>query len=107
MFETQKVSTLYCSHKCNSKHYKLKKKLENKERAELPIIQQAEFKPKINALDKVLIKDKEFLTVKDVSTLFDCNPKTVYSFIKKGTIKATNLGKRKILIKRSNIDNLF
>ena len=73
----------------------------------MPIIQQAAFKPKINALDKVLIKDKEFLTVKDVSTLFDCNPKTVYSFIKNGTIKATNLGKRKTLIKRSNIDNLF
>lgn len=28
LFETQKVSTLYCSKQCNRTHYKLKKKLE-------------------------------------------------------------------------------
>lgn len=41
MFEAQKTITAYCSHKCNSQHYKLKKKLERKGVEVLPISEQA------------------------------------------------------------------
>lgn len=81
MFEAQKVSTLYCSHKCNSRHYKLKRRLERKEQAEIPLIEPTTFKPKVKAIDRAMIKDKEFLTVKEVAALFGCSPKTVYSLI--------------------------
>ncbi|WP_152269637.1 helix-turn-helix domain-containing protein [Agriterribacter humi] len=107
MFEAQKVTTAYCSHKCNSAHYKLKKRLERKEEAEKGLDKTRSFKPKITALNRAMINDKEFLTVKEIAVLFQCSPKAVYSFIRSGVLAATNLGKRKTLIKRSNIDKLF
>lgn len=109
MFEAQKVTTAYCSHKCNSAHYKLKKKLERKGIAESTTkdCPMANFKPKVSALNKVLIKEKEFLSVKEVAALFNCSAKTVYSLIKCKKIPATNLAERMTIIKRSTIDKLF
>lgn len=105
MFEAQKVSTLYCSHKCNSKHYKLKKKLERKEQAEQPVKQN--IKPKISAINKAVLMDKEFLSVKELALLFNCVPKTIYSMINAGIIPAAKLTERKTIIRRSDIDKLF
>lgn len=107
MFEAQKVTTLYCSHKCNSKHYKLKKKLERKEKAEAVLIQPERFRPKVKAIDRAMIKDKEFLTVKELAVLFGCSRPTVYKLIKTGKIKAKNIGEKQTYIKRSDIDKLF
>jgi len=107
MFEAQKVSTLYCSHKCNSKHYKLKKSLERKEQAEAPIMQPQTFRPKAKAIDRAMIKDKEFLTVKEVAALFGCSRPTVYKLINTGKIKAKNIGDKQTYIRRSDIDKLF
>lgn len=107
MFEAQKVTTLYCSHKCNSKHYKLKKKLERKEKAEAVLIQPERFRPKAKAIDRAMIKDKEFLTVKELAVLFGCSRPTVYKLIKTGKIKAKNIGEKQTYIKRSDIDKLF
>ena len=107
MFEAQKVSTLYCSHKCNSRHYKLKKKLERKEVAEAALVQSQTFKPKVKAIDRAMIKDKEFLTVKELAVLFGCSRATVYKLINTGKIKAKNIGEKQTYIKRSNIDKLF
>jgi excisionase family DNA binding protein len=107
MFEAQKVTTKYCSHRCNSKHYKLRKKIERKENAELPLTIESNFKPKLNAVNKYAIKDKEYLTVREVAYLFNCTPKTIYAIIKAGKLKATNLGVRLTYIKRSNIEKLF
>lgn len=107
MFEAQRISTAYCSHKCNSKHYKLKKRLENKDNAEAQLTQQEIFKPKISAINKAMAKGKEFLTVNDIAVLFGCTTKTVYSLINSGKIPATKLSKRKTIIKRTNIDKLF
>lgn len=107
MFEAQKVSTRYCSHKCNSKHYKLKKKLERKETAETVLIQPQTFRLKVKAIDRAMIKDKEFLTVRELATLFNSSTKTIYSLIKTGKIQATNLSQRKTYIRRSDINKLF
>ena len=107
MFEAQKVTTLYCSHKCNSKHYKLKKKLERKEKAEAVLIQPERFRPKAKAIDRAMIKDKEFLTVKELAVLFGCSRPTVYKLIKTGKIKAKNIGEKQTYIKRADIDKLF
>ena len=105
MFEAQKVSTLYCSHKCNSKHYKLKKKLERKEQAEQPVRQN--IKPKISAINKAVLINKEFLSVRELALLFNCVPKTIYSMINAGIIPAVKLTERKTIIRRSDIDKLF
>lgn len=107
MFEAQKVSTLYCSHKCNSRHYKLKKKLERKEHAELPFVEPTTFKPRAKAIDRAMIKDKEFLTVRDISILFGCSRPTVYKLINTGKLKAKNIGLKQTYVRRSDIDKLF
>lgn len=107
MFEAQKVSTLYCSSKCSSRHYKLKKKLERKQQAEAPIKQPEAFKPLVKALNKAVLFDKVFLSVKDLAVLFECSRKMVYSLIENDVIPAKRLSERKTLIKRSDIEKLF
>jgi excisionase family DNA binding protein len=107
MFEAQKVSTLYCSHRCSSRHYKLKKKLELKKQAEAPIKNPELFRPKVKAMDIELIKEKEFLTVSELSVLFNCSRPTIYNLINRGKINANNIGYKKTLIRRSDIDKLF
>jgi len=107
MFEAQKISTRCCSQKCSSKHYKLRKRLEKTGKATEEIQQSGTIRPKVNAVSKALIKNKEFLTVKELSILLGCSRPTIYNLIKLGKIKATNIGIKSTLIKRSNIDKLF
>ncbi|MBK7097041.1 MAG: helix-turn-helix domain-containing protein [Sphingobacteriales bacterium] len=54
-----------------------------------------------------MIKDKEFLTVKEVATLFGCSRPTIYKLIKTGKLKAKNIGEKQTYIRRSDIDKLF
>lgn len=107
MFEAQKVTTLFCSHKCNSANYKLRKKLEKISEVGKEITQPQPFKPKVSALSRAMLQDKDFLSVKEISVLLGCSRQTVYTLINTGKIQATNLNKKKTLIKRSNIDKLF
>lgn len=53
------------------------------------------------------LKEKEFLTVREVSKLLNCSLRTTYNLIENGSIKAVNLAQRKTLVKRSDIDKLF
>ena len=99
-FTARTTKTKYCSHKCNSRHYKERNRgvkiLKSEEETSQKLSLEAE---KLNVLD--------FLTVKEVSVLLKCSIKTVHSNIKNGNIKAINFGERVIRIKRSDIDNLF
>ncbi|WP_422091084.1 helix-turn-helix domain-containing protein [Tenacibaculum ovolyticum] len=107
MFESQKVTTKYCSHKCNQKHYKLRKRLEKKQNTEAEVLKQSKVKPKIKAIDLAFIKDKEFLSVNEVALLFGCNKKTVYRMIENKVLNAVNLNHRMTKIRRIDIDDLF
>lgn len=49
----------------------------------------------------------EFLTVAEAAEYLRISRASLYKIIKAGTIKATSLGKRKTIIKRSDIDKLF
>jgi DNA binding domain, excisionase family len=53
-----------------------------------------------------VIKQKDFLSIKEAYTLLGVSERTFYRLMKEGTIPATKLGGRTI-IKRSIIDNLF
>lgn len=99
-FTARTTSTKYCSHKCNSRHYKEKSK------------QSKIKKSNTETLSKTLfpieqLKAKEFLTVKDVAKLLNSSTRTIYRLIKQGQIKAVNLSERKTLVKRSDLDKLF
>lgn len=74
MFEAQKRTTRFCSQRCASRNYKLRKRLEAKKEVEAETKQK--FKPKVKAFDLATIKEKEFLSVAEVSKLFGCSSKT-------------------------------
>jgi excisionase family DNA binding protein len=50
---------------------------------------------------------KPFLTVKEVALLLNCSLRTTYRLINTGVINSVNLGERKTIIRRIDIDALF
>lgn len=105
MFEAQKRTTRFCSHKCSSANYKLRKRLGVKNEVEAETKQR--LKPKAKAFDLAIIKEKEFLSVSEVAKLFGCSKKTVYRMIKAKDVNANNLSKRLTRIRRKDIEQLF
>lgn len=99
-FTAQTTRTRYCSHKCNSRHYKALQKGKKIEASN----QKTE---KHMSRDIEVIKSKEFLTVTDLAKLLNCSTRTVYNLINRGELKAVKVSERKTLIKRSEIDKLF
>ncbi len=103
-FVAKTTTTRYCSHKCNSRSYKLRVK-ELKVESSITKTNQQKI---LNASDLALeiIKQKEFLTIKDAYKLLGVSERTFYRLMKNGTILFTKLGSRTI-IKRTEIDKLF
>jgi len=99
-FEAKTTVTLYCSITCNRKHYKLRVK---QEKIGISDLQTKTTKNKAT----LELREREFLTVKDASTLLHCNKQTIYNMIKSGKLLAANLQVKKTLIKRSEIDKFF
>lgn len=98
-FKAQKTTTRYCSHQCNQRGYKKRKKEEKVAQSNL------ETTRKIVAL-KVPIKEKDFLSVADVCTLLGISRWSVYRAIHSGRLKAVKFGRR-TLISRQAIDDVF
>lgn len=95
--------TRYCSHTCNRRHYKQKKREEK--------VQQYQKKKKevtlqLPDVDFDALGDKDFLSIKEAAVLIGVSERTFYRLMKNGTMKAYKLGGRTI-IKRSDIDELF
>lgn len=106
-FESQKITTKYCTHKCNQRHYKLKKRLEKVTKVETQTLQNSQSKLKVKSIDLIQLRNKEFLSVSEVSVLLSCNKKTVYRMIQNGTITACNLGERVTRIRREHLESCF
>ncbi|MBS1760926.1 MAG: helix-turn-helix domain-containing protein [Bacteroidetes bacterium] len=107
MFEAQKRTTRFCSPRCASLNYKLRKRLELKKGIEAETKQTLRTKPKVNTISLELIKDKEFLNVKELAALFVCGKDTIYRMIKSNGINAVNLNKKLTRIRRKDIEQLF
>ncbi len=100
IFVAKTTVSRFCSKACNSKNYKLR--LRN---------------DKITATQKVVrevighqmeeLSTLEFLSVKAAAKLLGVSDKIVYSMIKLGRLKATNLSVRKTIINRADLDRLF
>jgi excisionase family DNA binding protein len=99
-FEARTTVTKTCSDNCAKRLYKVRKRSDKIDQSNR-MTQALKLKP-IEEL-----KAKEFLTVKDLSTLLNCSIRTAYYLISNGNIKAVNIAKRKTLVKRSEIDKLF
>lgn len=105
MFEAQKRTTRFCSHKCAAQNYKLRQRLKVKNEVETETIKTSI--PKVKAINLELLKHKEFLTIGEAAILFSCSKKTVYRMIKAKEIKASKLSQRLTRIKRIDIEQLF
>jgi len=99
-FLAKKTTTKYCSLKCASKDYKRRLKNQKIESSNLQTI-------KIKNQPLIELKDKEFLTVKQLALLLGFSVKTVYRLINTKRINAYNFSERKTLIRRCDINALF
>lgn len=106
LFQAQKVSTRFCSHKCNQRNYKLRKKLEKKKITETETSSKI-INVKSNAIDIELLKQKPYLTVKEVAVLLNCSSKTIYRLIKQGNIDAVRFSERVTRIRYIDIEKQF
>ncbi len=99
-FTAKTTVTQYCSPECSKRAYKVRQRAA-KIQASNDITKAFKAKP-IEQL-----KEREFLTVTQVSKLIGCSRQNIYKMINSGKLKATNILEKKTIIKRSDIDNLF
>ena len=99
-FVAKTTVTKFCSYGCAKRAYKaaIRKTKITQSNEEISTIKSKPFES---------VKTKDYLTVKDASLLLSSSIKAVYKMIENGRVVATNLSKRKTLIKRSEIDKLF
>jgi excisionase family DNA binding protein len=92
--------TRFCSKKCNSRWSKAQVRAQKIERSE---IENSEIK----AQAIHVLKNKEFLTAKEVGSLLGCSVRTVYNMIQSGSINAVNFGQRITRVRASDLNAVF
>ena len=96
-FYAQKVSTRYCSKRCNELAYKQRRRQRQISEAEARVLQ----KP----MEEV--GNKEFLSLQDASVLFGITKRSVYNLIYNGILQAFKLSSRMTFVRRSDIEQIF
>ena len=92
--------TKLCSAKCRKASYKARQRAEKIERSNTET-KRIQNKP----LEE--LKEKEFLSVREVATLLGCSIRSAYRLINSGTLKGVNLAERMTRVKRSEINILL
>jgi len=100
-FTAQTTKTRYCSHRCNQRHYKQRKREEKIEKAK-----EKEATKNVDTSMYEVITAKDFLNIKEAALLLGVSERTFYRLMKDGTIKSHKLGGRTIIL-RSDINALF
>lgn len=95
----KRTTTKYCSHKCNSRHYKVLQKQEK--------IQTVERATKVKVISIEDINKKDFLSVREASIILNMSLRTIYRLIENNQLNAYNFSLRKTLIRRKDIDYYF
>jgi len=98
-FTARTTVTKFCSPYCAKNNYKKRKRQEQIEQSEIESHEQ-----KLKVIKS--IQEKEFLTLKDTCLLLGISRTTLYRLRKKGLIKFTTIGNKK-LVPRKSIDLLF
>ncbi len=96
-FYAQKVTTRFCSRRCNELAYKQRRRQRQITEAEARVLQ----KP----IEEV--GNKEFLSLQDTSVLFGITKRSVYNLIYNGVLQAFRLSSRMTLIRRADIERIF
>jgi excisionase family DNA binding protein len=101
-FTAKTLGTKYCSHICNSRHYK---KIKREEKLGL-FHKEQNTKEKKEDNYNLIVQQKEFLNLDEAAKLIGASRRTITRLIAKEELKAGRIGRR-IIIKRSEIDKLF
>lgn len=96
-FYAQKVTTRFCSRRCNELAYKQRRRQRQITEAEARVLQ----KP----IEEV--GNKDFLSLQDTSVLFGITKRSVYNLIYNGVLQAFKLSSRMTLIRRADIERIF
>lgn len=106
LFTARTTVTRYCSHKCNSRHYKQIKREEKVKQALRETHNQATTTPQVVETSTINVANKDFLSVTEASQLIGVSRWTIQRMIKRGQLKAVPFG-RKHIVARYQIENLF
>ena len=98
-FTARTTRTRYCSHKCNSRHYKVLERNEKVKKSNQETV-------KVLNVDLEKIKHREFLNITQASNLFGISRRTVYRLINRGEVNIAKFGKRSVL-KRCDLESFF
>ena len=96
-FYAQKVSTRYCSKRCNELAYKQRRRQRQITEAEAGILQ----KP----IEEV--GNNEFLSLQDASVLFGITKRSVYNLIYNGVLQAFKFSSRMTFVRKADIEIMF
>lgn len=99
-FIARTTKTKYCSHRCNSRHYK---QLAKEEKIVVSNIESSAMGLLKTKVDFPELSNKPFLTINEASALLNVTPVTLRRWIKEGRIQTQRIGKKHI-IKRIDID---
>lgn len=98
-FTARTTKTMYCSHKCSSRAYKIRKR-EDK---------VAEVRKEVAAIKTKPIADikaKDYLSITDTAALVGVSRWTIWRCIERGELAAVKFGRR-VIIRRTDIENMF
>ena len=96
-FYAQKVSTRYCSKRCNELAYKQRRRQRQITEAEARVLQ----KP----IEEV--GNKEFLSFQDASVLLGITKRSVYNLIYNGVLQAFKFSSRMTFVRKADIEIMF
>lgn len=96
-FYAQKVSTRYCSKRCNELVYKQRRRQRQITEAEARVLQ----KP----IEEV--GNKEFLSLQDASVLFGITKRSVYNLIYNGVLQAFKFSSGMTFVRKADIERMF
>ena len=96
-FIAHKLNTMYCSHQCSQRSYKVRLREQKLEK----VLQKENLPPVTSTTLK-----KEYLSCDDVADLMGVSSTTVYRYCITGKIKCIKMN-RKIFIRKEDIDALF
>lgn len=98
-FTAKTTVTKYCSHKCNSKHYKLLVKNKKIDKSNVDTLQL-----KTKSIEE--INAKEFLSIDETVKLLGISRSTIYRMFKSGILPQTKIGGRTI-VRRKDIEEFL
>ena len=100
-FYAQKLTTRFCSHRCNNLAYK--------EAVRQKRIQEVETKVQTVISEQPIydFKDKEYLSFKEVATLLGLSKQAIYKMVYAGKLQASRISSRLSFIRKGDIERML